>query len=132
MEKQNIGITIFFFVFAIGLALFIMVQGYSFFTGAKKDVNTTFQSSADCTAYNFEITGAQYVDNRLSFMLKNMDYANKDIENIIVKSGNSTSKIIITIPPGYEKEVSTEELSIGEEILVYVEGCKVYPKRIRI
>ncbi len=120
------ALAIFFIVFGIGLAMFIIIQGVNLFRGSYGYVDATGAPSVDCIKYFYEVDRIIYSSGELAFSIRNLDYS-VDIANITV-AGASQQLLPVSLPSG-----SSQQIRLAAELTsnfsVYPSDCSVYGLR---
>lgn len=117
------ALAIFFLVFGIALAMFIIIQGINLFSASTGYVKSTGTPSIDCIKYFYEVDRIGYASGELSFTIRNFDYS-IDMANITVE-GSSLQVLPVELPAG-----SSQQIRVGADLTtnfsVYPSGCSVY------
>lgn len=120
------ALAIFFMVFGIGLAMFIIIQGINLFKGSTGYVAETGTPSVDCIRYFYEIDRVSYISGELAFTIRNLDYS-ADIANITVV-GASPQLLPVSLPSGSSQQIRLAA-DLTSNFSVYPSGCSVYSVR---
>lgn len=117
------ALAIFFLVFGVGLAIFILTQGISLFTASSGYVKSTGAPSVDCIKYFYEVGAIAYNAGELSFTIRNLDYS-MDMASITVES-DSPQVLPLQLPAGSSQQVRLAA-QLSTNFSVYPSGCSVY------
>jgi len=119
----NKAIALFFLVFGIFLAIFIVTQGLDIYQNSKGFVNEQEPASIECDAFFYEITGITYELDELSMSVENLRYG-KDILNLTV-IGNDRKFLPILLPVGTTQQLRVG-LDVGTNFTVYPGNCAIF------
>ncbi len=120
------ALAIFFMVFGIGLAMFIIIQGINIFKDSRGYVDVTGTPSVDCIKYFYEIDRVSYSSGELAFTIRNLDYS-VDISNITVV-GASSQILPVSLPSGSSQQIRLAA-DLTSNFSIYPSGCSVYRLR---
>ncbi|MBS3133393.1 hypothetical protein J4470_04725 [Candidatus Woesearchaeota archaeon] len=117
------ALAVFFLVFAVALAVFILTQGIGLFKSSKGYVTETAMPSVDCIKYFYEIEGISYQSGELIFTVKNLGYS-EDFKSVAVEG--ATSQVLqLQLPKGTSQQIRVRA-DIADNFSFYPEGCGVY------
>lgn len=117
------ALAIFFLIFGIGLAVFILTQGIDIYSNSKGYASETTEPSIECIKYFYEIESISYDSGELSFTLKNLDYS-KDFANITIE-GRTSQTLPLNLPRGTSQQVRVAA-DLTDSFRFYPDGCAVY------
>ncbi len=120
------ALAIFFMVFGLGLAMFIVIQGIDLFKESSGFVDKTGTPSVDCIKYFYEVDRISYSSGELAFTIRNLDYS-VDISNITVV-GSSPQLLPVSLPSGSSQQIRLAA-GLTTNFSVYPSGCSVYTVR---
>lgn len=119
------AIAVFFLLFGIALAAFIVMQGTNYYKGSKSLVTNTAEPSVNCVKFFYEISDMSYSEGELSFRLNNLGYS-EDIKNITVTAGEAKS-YQLSLPKGTAQQVKVPATLSGKATFdFYPEDCSIY------
>jgi hypothetical protein len=122
-KTGNKALAIFFLIFAVGMAIFILTQGISLFQGSKGYVTETSAPSVDCIRYFYEISRVSYESGELSFTVKNLDYSD-DFSNVTVE-GATRQLLQLNLPKGTSQQIRVG-IDLTNNFSFYPGTCSVY------
>lgn len=132
--KKNGSAKIKILFFAFGLIICIITIGfiYGVITKNKDIISDETISSTDCLYLDFKIEKASNNNQNITLFLKNPTSNTLEINKVQLKIDGKTYSKEQLIKVGETKSISFENVDISNNMLVYVNNCVGFEKKVVI
>lgn len=124
------NLKILFFAFGIIICLITISFMYGIITKNKEIITDGTTSSTDCLYLDFKIEKISYQDNNINVLIRNPTSNNMEINKIYLKNNNEVYLKNQLIKIGETKSVSFWNISLTDNMFIYINNCIGFEKKV--